>query len=65
MVTRPLTVNELREELAMAEQQFMCAEFIDQTSRQQSERAFWAKEIDRIRAEIEARSEGWSGMWKQ
>jgi hypothetical protein len=63
-VKRFPTLADLREELARAEQQFMCAEFIDDTNRMIRERERWAIEITRLRAEITARDEGWSGMWK-
>lgn len=56
MVTRRFpTLQDLREELALAEQQFMCAEFIDQTSRMRAEREHWAVEVERLRAEIKRR----------
>jgi hypothetical protein len=58
------TLADLREELALAEQQFVCAEFIDETARMHRERERWAVEIKRLRAEIQHRSEGWSGVWK-
>jgi hypothetical protein len=58
------TLNDLREELAAAEQLFVCAEFIDDTDRMRAERERWAIEIERLRAEIKRRGEGWSGMWK-
>jgi hypothetical protein len=58
------TLDELRRQLARAEQEYACAEMIDETSRQQEERARWAGEIERLRAEIDAREEGWSGLWK-
>lgn len=57
MVTHLLTLDELREQLAMAEQQFMCAEFIDETVRMYRERAYWAAEITRLRLEIERRDD--------
>jgi hypothetical protein len=63
--TRFPTLTELREELALAEQQFMCAEFIDETARMRRERERWAVEITRLRLEIQRRGEGWSGVWKQ
>jgi hypothetical protein len=63
-VRRFPTLADLREDLALAEQQFVCAEFIDQTSRMRAERERWAVEITRLRAEISQREEGWSGVWK-
>jgi hypothetical protein len=65
MIARFPTLAELRESLALAEQQFMCAEMIDNTDRMQRERERWAVEVERLRAEIERRGEGWSGVWKQ
>jgi hypothetical protein len=63
MVTRALTVHELREDLARAEQEFAAAEFIDDTNRMLRERERWAAEITRLRLEIGMRDEGWSGVW--
>jgi hypothetical protein len=37
---------------------------IDETARQQEQRAYWASQVERLRAEIEAREEGWSGVWE-
>ena len=62
-MTRAATLK-LRHQLARAEQEYECALYIDQTSRQQEERAYWASQIERLRAEIEQREEGWSGIWK-
>ena len=45
----------LRDGLAFAEREYACAEMIDQTSRQQEQRAYWAGVIERLRAEIDAR----------
>lgn len=44
----------LRGTLAFAEREYALAEFIDQTSRQQEQRAYWAAQIERLCAEIEA-----------
>lgn len=56
---------DLLRDLARAEQEYACAEMIDETSRQQSERAYWAGEIERLREAIEQRDEGWSGVWEK
>jgi hypothetical protein len=58
------TLADLRDELAKAEQEFACAEMIDNTDRMYRERERWAVEITRLRMEIAARNEGWSGVWK-
>lgn len=42
----------LRDGLAFAEREYALAEFIDQTSRQQEQRAYWAGQIERLRAAI-------------
>lgn len=60
-MTRAATLK-LRHQLARAEQEYACAEMIDQTSRQQQERARWAAEIKRLHAEIAYRGKGWSGL---
>jgi hypothetical protein len=63
-VTRFPTLADLRDELAIAEQEFACAEYIDNTDRMMRERERWAVEITRLRLEISQREEGWSGVWK-
>jgi hypothetical protein len=62
--TRFPTLNDLREELAMAEVEYVAAEYIDNTARMRRERERWAIEVERLRAEIKRRGEGWSGMGK-
>jgi hypothetical protein len=51
------TLYDLRELLDLAEQEYALAEFIDDTRRQQAERAYWAGEIKRLRAAIEEREQ--------
>jgi hypothetical protein len=58
------TLLDLREDLARAEVEFTCAEFISDTARMRRERERWAAEITRLRIEISQREEGWSGVWK-
>jgi hypothetical protein len=62
-MTRALTLDELREQLARAEQEFVAAEFINDTVRMRRERERWAAEITRLRLEVGMRDEGWSGVW--
>ena len=55
----------MRDHLARAEDEYVCAEFIDDTTRMFKERLRWATEIQRLRAEIAKRDEGWSGVWEE
>jgi hypothetical protein len=64
-VTRFPTLNDLREDLARAEVEYVAAEYITDSGRMRRERERWAVEVERLRAEIKRREEGWSGMWKQ
>lgn len=57
------TLADLREELSYAEVEYVCAEYITDTARMRRERERWAVEIERLRAEIRRREEGWSGVW--
>lgn len=47
------TLDELRHQLARAEQEFVCAEYIDNADRMYRERERWAAEITRLRLEIQ------------
>jgi hypothetical protein len=62
--TRFPRLDDLRQELLRAEMEYVAAEFIDNTDRMRRERERWAIEITRLRMEISARDEGWSGMGK-
>lgn len=62
---RAPSLDDLRHELVRAEQEFACAEMIDETARQRRERTHWAARIEAIRAEIATREEGWSVVWKE
>jgi hypothetical protein len=58
------TLDDLRSQLAIAEVEFECALYIDSTDRSMRERQRWSVEVERLRAEIEACGEAWSGVWK-
>ena len=60
-----MTTDQLREEIARAEEMAALADYIDDTRRSQTERRRWLAVALAIRVEVARREEGWSGVWPE